>query len=194
MLIAFCRLRRIRLNEADSEPISSRLVWTYSGVSSCPMLTLSAISEISATGRVTSTRSKTSTMTIVTIKVPAKRQHEPEECLIGAGQRHPERDRDDLRADNFTQFPAKSILRAIEGDHRRGGILGCAVAAEANLAADFQRMGERQKLPSRGVAYRHRFRLAGIVAKTVDDVGFPIRRPVVDISRVERRLAIIVFW
>src|SRR3984893_9071462 len=72
MLIAFCRLRRIRLNEADSEPISSLLSWTYSGVSSCPMLTLSAISEISATGLVTSARSKRSTMMIVTTKVPAR--------------------------------------------------------------------------------------------------------------------------
>src|SRR6267154_1389578 len=72
MVIAFCRLRRILLNDIDSDPISSLLLRIYSGVSSCPMLTLSAISEISATGLATSARNKKSTMMMVTTNVPAR--------------------------------------------------------------------------------------------------------------------------
>jgi hypothetical protein len=62
----------MRFKDADKEPISSLLLWTYSEVSSCPMLTLLAISEISATGFATSMRRRRSTITMVTAKVPTK--------------------------------------------------------------------------------------------------------------------------
>src|SRR6266481_7727816 len=50
IFIAFCRLRRMRLNDIDNDPTSSLVLRTYSGVSRFPMLTLFAISEISTTG------------------------------------------------------------------------------------------------------------------------------------------------
>ena len=69
--MAFCRLRRMRLNDAASEPISSLLSRTSSGVSNWPRLTLLAMSEISSTGFTTIARTKRSTRTMTTRKIPA---------------------------------------------------------------------------------------------------------------------------
>src|SRR6266851_6573157 len=126
-------------------------------------------------------------------KSTRQRQHEPEQSLESPAERCAERNGHDLGADNFALLPAKSVLRAVQGHHRGRGSIGRAVTGQAGLAADLERSGEDEKLASRRVAGDQRLLFAGVVAKAVDDVGFPIYGSIVEIGWVQRWLAISVF-
>src|SRR5712671_4288602 len=67
---------------------------------------------------------------------PDQRGDKQQECTVGARERHSERDRDDLGADDFSELPAKPVLRAVKRGHCRRRFLRRAMADEATLAAD----------------------------------------------------------
>src|SRR5206468_4111145 len=104
----------------------------------------------------------------------------PEQSLVGPAERHAERNGNDLGADNLTLLPAKPVLRAVERHHRRRRGLWRAVASQAGWAADLERTGEDEILASRGVAGDYRLLFGCVVAKAVDDVGFPIHGSIVE--------------
>ena len=58
------------------------------------------------------------------------------------------------------------------------------MACETFLAADLERPRDYQELARRRRASYYLFLFAGIVAKSVDDIGFPIKGSIIDIARV----------
>src|SRR3954447_609684 len=65
-------------------------------------------------------------------------RHQEQQAVIGALQRHGERDRNYLRRDDLVQLPAKAISRAIQRDHCRRRRFWGAVASQAALRAHLQ--------------------------------------------------------
>ncbi len=98
---------------------------------------------------------------------------------------------DDLGADDLVQPPAETVLGAVEGHHRFRGRLRGAVAAHAARSVD-QGAGKVEHRPGGRLAHHDQLGLFRMGAEIADDVRLPVARPVLQVGRVERRLAVAV--
>src|SRR3954463_13935174 len=97
------------------------------------------------------------------------------------------RPRHALPPDDPPGFPPEAVLCAVKSDHRSRRSCGRVVAFQACCLVD-QRTRELQHRTSRSIPNQRYLLFFRMGAKLVDDIGFPVRRAVLRVGRVQRRL------
>ena len=85
-------------------------------------------------------------------------------------------------------FQPNLVSGPVALDHRGRGHLGRGVAAEAGRVRDLDGPGDGERAPGRRVALAAQLGDGRLVLELLDEVGFPVGRPVAVIGRGERRL------
>jgi hypothetical protein len=106
--------------------------------------------------------------------------------LLGALQRHRQRHRDHLRADDLVQVPAEAVGRAVLVDHGLGCRLHAAVALQAGRVGDAQRPRQVTSTGPTACRAADHFLQVAVAAELVDHVDLPAGGAVTRVGGVER--------